>query len=112
MTDDTFTTDSSPGEQAFESAVDDAVDFFENLIGTDSWDWYDQRNSRHLQIAIRAALWSDRSVSPERLAREVKKLGEQGGFASKETVDPILQRLEAMIDESGAAADRGGGHHG
>jgi hypothetical protein len=36
VNDDTFTTDGSPDEQAFESTVDDAVAFFEAASDADS----------------------------------------------------------------------------
>jgi hypothetical protein len=110
MTDDTddtheFTTDSSPGEQAFESTVDDAVEFFEAAFNAPE-SCYGTRMVGTLRGCIRTALASDGSVSPEQVAHELS------GQADRDAdVEPVLRRLEAMIDESGAAAGTGGENH-
>jgi hypothetical protein len=105
-TEDTFTTESSPGEQAFESTVDDAVAFVEAAIDAEET-WYGARMAGVLRGCARTSLASDGSVSPEQVAHD---LSDQAGRDA--AVEPILGRLAAMIDESGAAAGTGGGRHG
>jgi hypothetical protein len=107
MTDDTheFTTESNPGEQAFESTVNDAVAFFEAAFDAEE-NGYGARMAGALRGCVRAAFASDGSVSPEQVAHELS------GQADRDAdVEPVLRRLEAMIDESGAAAGTGGENH-
>jgi galactokinase len=111
MTDDTddtyeFTTDGSPGEQAFESTVDDAVGFFEAAFDANER-YYGARMAGALRGCVRTALASDGSVSPEQVAHE---LSDQAGQDAD--VEPVLRRIEEMVDECGAAAGTGGGRHG
>ena len=101
-----FTTESSPGEQAFESTVNDAVEFFEAAFDTEE-NGDGARIAGALRECVRTALASDGSVSPKQVAHE---LSDQ---ASRDVdVEPVLRRFEAMIDESDTAAGREGGRHG
>jgi hypothetical protein len=107
MTDDTNDTDdSSPGDQAFENAVDDAVAFVEAPIDAEET-WYGARMTRILRGCVRPALADDGSVSPKQVAHD---LSDQAGRDADD--EPVLRRLAAMIDESCAAAGTGGGRHG
>lgn len=111
-TDETFTTDSSPGEQAFESTVDEAVAFFKAAFDADE-NGYGPRTTGVLRTCVRATLTSEGFASPEQVADAARRLREQDGLASDAVVEPVLRRLEAMIDESGGAAGVGrGGNHG
>jgi hypothetical protein len=105
-TEDTFTTESSPGEQAFEKTVDDAVAFVEAAIDAEET-WYGARMMQILRGCVRTALADDGSAPPEQVAHD---LSDQAGRDAD--VEPVLRRLAAMIDESGAAAGTGGGRHG
>jgi len=95
---DTFTTESSPGEQASESTPDDAVAFFEAAFVT-TGNWYGPRASGILQSSVRTALATDGMVSPEKVARTARKLDEDDAFGANAPVESILRRLEAMIGE-------------
>jgi hypothetical protein len=110
MTDDTheFTTESSPGEQAFESTVNDAVAFFEAAFNAPE-SCYGTRMAGTLRGCIRTALAADGSVSSEQVAHE---LSDQAGRDAD--VEPLLRRLEAIMDENGAVSRTriGGGRHG
>jgi hypothetical protein len=103
-TDDTFTTDGSPGEQAFESTVDDAVGFFETAFDTSEYG-YGPRTSGVLRSCVRAALTTDGTASPETVTDAARTLGGQDGLASDERVEPVLRRIEEMIDESISETD-------
>jgi hypothetical protein len=111
MTDDNheFTTESSPGEQAFESTVDDAVAFFETAFAA-AENWYGPRASGVLRSCVRAALDAAGTASPETVVCAARTLNERDGLASNEAVESVLRRLEAMINESGGttASDAGG----
>lgn len=103
-TNDTFTTDSSPGEQAFENTVDEAVAGIEKTITTSEVNGYGPRMARVLRSSVRESLAADGIVSPEQVAHELSARDSE-----KETVEPINRRLEVMIDESGPGSRLKGG---
>lgn len=60
MTDDIrrYTTDSAPGEQAFESTANEATTFFEEAFA-DAGNWYGSRASGILRTCVRVTLEYD-----------------------------------------------------
>lgn len=108
MTDDTheFTTESNPAEQAFESTVNDAVAFFEVAFDAEE-NGYGARMAGALRGCVRAALAADGSISPEQVPHA---LSDQAGRDAD--VEPVLRRIEQMVDEGDAAAGTGGDRHG
>ena len=96
---DTFTTDSSPGDPAFESTVSEAVSFIENALDADD-NWYGPRLGSVLQACVRTALRAEGEASPERVAHAARDLGEHDDPVPADTIEPLIRRLEAMIDNS------------
>lgn len=97
-TNDTFRTDGSPGEQAFESTVDDAVAFFETAFDANQH-WYGPRATGILRSCVRATLKSGGTASPKKVARAARRLDDEDAFASNAPVESVLLRLEAMVGE-------------
>jgi hypothetical protein len=95
----TFRTDGSPGKQAFESTVDDAVAFFEEAFADDK-NWHGPRVSGVLRSCVRTTLTTDGTATPEKIARAARTLDKEDAFESNVPVESVLRRLEAMIGES------------
>lgn len=88
-----FHTTSSPGEQAFERKAKDATARIAELFESD---YYGPEMERRLRDGVRSAFVTDGVVTPKRVARGLSDQTNQNVG-----VEPVLQRLETAIDETG-----------
>lgn len=91
----TFTTDSSPGEQNFERTARDATSHLAGVLQSDS-DYYGPQMNRVLQMAVRAILRAEGEVTRKRVERAIssEEFAEKYDAANR---DRVLEALDSSI---------------